>query len=261
MIKLAAWVRGLFALREIPEVPDDWRATRGKGTRILVIDSGLPDHRVLRGALDVTASKSFVWESDVWDRRGHSTAVCGIIHDHAPGARIVCYKVASDEASGKEVASADLRMALEAACDLMPDVVCCCVGMSAGASKCLHALGILEAAGVPVVCAAGNDADAGVMYPARFAQAIAVGACDRRGREAKFSPPGDIDCLFPGVRIPTLWIHGGSAVVSGTSFAAPCAAAVAALYIAHLRLHVGDGIPAGADLVAAVRDALAETGA
>lgn len=260
MIRLAAWLGRLLLRREIPDVPEDWRATRGKGIRILVIDSGLPDHRVLRGVLDVEASRSFVWESDIWDRCGHATAVCGIIHDYAPGARIACYKVAKDEAAAKAVDSVDLRLAFEAACDLKPDVVCCSVCFSAGVSKVMHALGILESLGIPVVCAAGNDADAGVMYPARFAQAIAVGACDRRGREAKFSPSGHlVDCLFPGVRIPTLWLHGGRASVSGTSFAAPCAAAVAALYIARLRQ--GGTDIAGAELVGAVREALAETGA
>ena len=259
---LLAALRRAAAPRPVPSVPDAWRATRGGGTRILVVDSGLPDHLALGGALDVAASQSFVWGADVWDRCGHATAVCGIVHDWAPDARMVCYKVAKDEAGAKSVGSADLRMAFEAACDLRPDVVCCTVCFSAGVSKVQRSLGVLESLGIPVVCAAGNDAGAGVAYPARFDQAVAVGACDRRGRAARFSPAGlGVDCLFPGVRIPTLWIHGGRAVVSGTSYAAPCAAAVAALYIAHLRLGPGDGAPRGAGLVAAVRGGLADAGA
>lgn len=258
MSGLGKWLRGLFARREIPDIPPEWLAAGGEGVRVCVIDTGLPDHRDLAGALDVDGSRSFVWGEDVYDRQGHATAVCGVLHRWAPGARITCYKAAREAHGG---APGDLRAALEAAARGGFDVVSVSLALDAGASHMNHALGVLESLGVPVVCGAGNDPSK-VRYPARLAGAIAVGACDSRGRPARFSPSGNgVDCLFPGVGVRTLWLHGGTATESGTSMAAPCAAAVAALYISHLRRHVGDGLPRGADLVAATRRALAEVSA
>lgn len=257
MGRLGKWLRGLFARREIPDVPADWHIAGGEGMTVCVLDSGLPDHPALAECLDAERSRAFDGErTDAWDRSGHSTAACGIVHAIAPLAKIVSYRISAD---GEKVLSADLRVALEAAAKLGPDVVYCGGAVDRGASKCLHSLVVLESLGVPVVCAAGNGGGA-IAYPARFAQTISVGACDRRGKIAAFSPLG-CDCYLPGVGVQTWWTGGGRAMVSGTCFAAACGAAVAALYLSHLRRHIGDGIPAGADLVAAVRKALAEVSA
>lgn len=255
---IIATIRKLFRKRrEIPDIPEDWIITGGEGVTVCVIDSGLPDHPALAGTIDAGASRNFVWGEDIADQNGHATAVCGVLNYWAPMARIVCVKAAGADGSGATTA---LRLAFEEAAGMKPDIVCCSIGVDAGASKCLHALGILEAQGIPVICSAGNTG-AQVRYPGRFAQTIAVGACDARGRRAWFTPSGaEVDCLYPGMAVRTPWLHGGYAINNGTSLAAPCAAAVAALWLAWVR-RGGDTMPAGAELVAECRRALIQAGA
>ena len=258
-MKIIEAIRNFFGKgREIPDIPEDWHITGGDGVTVCVIDSGAPTHPAFDDCIDYGKSRSFVWDSGYGDENGHATAVCGILHAYAPLAKIVCHKVAGKDGRGT---ATDLRLALEAACELKPDVVLVGIAIGCGASKCLHAIGVLESLGIPVVCAAGNDGDKGVMYPARFPQTVAVGACDRRGRVPSWSAQGpEIDCLYPGVRIPTLWLHGGQAIVSGTSFAAPAAAGVAALYLAYTKQHA-PGIPMDASAVGAIKGILRDRGA
>lgn len=253
-------IRNLFRpCREIPDIPEEWKISGGEGVSVCVVDSGAPTHPALGDCIDYGKSRSFVWDSGNGDENGHAAAVCGIIHAYAPMARIVCFKVAGADGHGT---ATDMRLALEEACALKPDIVCAGICVKAGASKCQHALGVLESLGIPVICAAGNDGDKGVMYPARFPQTIAVGACNRRGRVPTWSAQGpEIDCIYPGVRIPTLWRLGGRAVVSGTSFAAPAAAGVAALWLSWLRSGSSDTATSGAELVAECRRALVKAGA
>ena len=262
---LKSLLRALFGERPgATNIPDEWKNTRGRGVEVLVIDSGAPSHPALDGAIDYANSRSFYWSeetlSDIGDENGHATAVCGVIHAYAPDARIVCYKVAGQDGHGETTA---LRMALEEAARTRPDIVNVSLSLRSGASRMLHALGILQSHGIPVICGAGNDGEDGVGYPARFPQAIAVGACDEKGREAAFSSRGwQVDCLFPGVAVRTLGLHGAYAVSSGTSVACAAASGVAALWLSWLRgaTDIGGEPRSVAGLIDDCRDALRETG-
>lgn len=233
-MKLTERIKRLFGIRQIPEIPDGWTEAGGEGVTVCVIDSGAPTHPRLEECIDYGMCRSFAWdEPQTEDMDGHATAVCGTIHQYAPLARMFCLKASR---KGGKVESAELRNALEAAAEAKPDIVYCGATLECGASKCLHAIGVLAAAEIPLICPAGNNGGDRVDYPARFPQAVCVGACDRRGRRARFSPDApEIDCLFPGTRIPTFWLRGGQAVVSGTCFSAAAATGTAALYIAFWR--------------------------
>jgi thermitase len=89
------------------------------------------------------------------------------------------------------------------------------------------------AAGVLIFAAAGNDGGSLVDSPADCPGAYAVGATDIQDKLASFS---NIDNLMltkglaaPGVDIYTTDINGGYASATGTSFASPMAAGLAAL--------------------------------
>jgi subtilisin len=94
-----------------------------------------------------------------------------------------------------------------------------------------------EAAGVLHVAAAGNSGNAdgtgdNVRYPARFDSVIAVAATDQDNSRASFSSTGpDVELSAPGVDIYSTSLGGGYGTGSGTSFASPHAAGVAALVI------------------------------
>jgi len=81
-----------------------------------------------------------------------------------------------------------------------------------------------------VIAAAGNNGKA-IQYPAAIEGVIAVGATDRADQQASFSNGGpELDLVAPGVDIlSTSRYYDGYFVASGTSFAAPHVAGVAAL--------------------------------
>jgi subtilisin family serine protease len=92
-------------------------------------------------------------------------------------------------------------------------------------------------AGTIHFASAGNTGNTAVTYPASLAPVIAVGAAQRTGTRASFSCYGPmLDCLAPGSAITTTdrtgsigYTTGDFASVSGTSFASPLAAGLAAL--------------------------------
>lgn len=94
-----------------------------------------------------------------------------------------------------------------------------------------------QASGVLLVAAAGNEKYNGIDYPARFPGVLAVGASTRQDARAAFSNYGSrLDLLAPGEGIYSTLLYSGvrsygyyNSTGSGTSFAAPHVAGVAAL--------------------------------
>lgn len=94
-----------------------------------------------------------------------------------------------------------------------------------------------RAAGAIHFASAGNSGNTGVTYPASLPSVLAIGAADRTGSRASFSCYGPLlDCMAPGASILCTdrtgsagYGSGDHATVSGTSFASPLAAGVAAL--------------------------------
>ncbi len=89
------------------------------------------------------------------------------------------------------------------------------------------------AAGVLIDCASGNNNGAPVAYPANNPLVIAVGATNQSDLIASFSARGvDQELAAPGVDIWSCVFNDGFDDGSGTSFAAPIVAGVAALVFA-----------------------------
>jgi subtilisin family serine protease len=86
--------------------------------------------------------------------------------------------------------------------------------------------------GVTLVAASGNSGDGRVYWPAAFPEVIAVGAVSADDSVCDFSTHGEhVALCAPGDRIRTAAVEGYQRA-TGTSFAAPFAAATAALLIA-----------------------------
>lgn len=224
-------------------VPQQWKATRGAGVTVAVLDTGIEaEHGDLAAAIDDARDFSRS-RSGPRDRQGHGTHVAGTIAARrneqgvvgiAPECRLLVGKVLGDDGAGSEQAvAAGIAWATERGADI--------ISLSLGSR---HPSRLIEEAAVRaarqgrfVICAAGNDGPAdSVNYPAALESTIAVGAVDRHGRVARFSSRGSqVDIAAPGQDILSTWLGGSYAKLSGTSMAAPFVSGVVALMLAKHR--------------------------
>lgn len=251
------------------DIPQQWRQTRGEGVRVAVLDTGIAaDHPDLVGcvdnARDFTGSR---FGSE--DRVGHGTHVAGTIaarHNEqgvvgvAPECRLLAAKVLGDDGSGSGRSVAE---GIDWACEAGADVLSMSLG-SPYADRAIHAaIERALAAGVFVVCAAGNEGQPdSVNYPARWPQTLSIGAVDRQGRVARFSSRGDeVDICAPGQDVLSTYLDAGYAKLSGTSMATPFVSGVVALLIAKHRKSGGvTPIDTQAELVEHLRRTAVDAG-
>ncbi len=220
-------------------IPDTWRRTRGANVTVAVLDTGLPDHPDLAGA--VVDAKDFTGQG-VKDREGHSTHCCGTIASRnkdrivgvAPDAKLLIGKVLGDDGSGDSRGiTAGIRWAVESKADV--------ISMSLGGGYDRDtALALLEAVsqGCLVFCAAGNSGprDNTIEYPAKLSYVVPVSAYNKQGKLADFSSRGpEAFVAFPGEAITSTFLGGRYRTMSGTSMATPFAAGVTALAVSHRR--------------------------
>ncbi|MBL9132152.1 MAG: DVUA0089 family protein [Verrucomicrobiaceae bacterium] len=157
----------------------------------------------------------------------------------APGVRIASARIGIPVGGGSFSASSDwIVAALDWARSIGARVTNHSYGMGAPSSAIDAALLRARDAGIVNVAAAGNSNQASVGFPASSPYCLAVGATNRSGGRASFSNYGTgLDFMAPGQdiittdRVGTMGVSGDYATVSGTSFASPYAAGVAALVI------------------------------
>lgn len=171
----------------------------------------------------------------------HGTAVAGIIAADwsdgegiagiAPEAKIMPIRIFNQLGFGSEAWAAE---GLIFAVDQGADVIVMSFGFSGGTSAFQDAVRYAEDAGVVMVASTGNIASEPVPFPARWPEVMAVGATDPNDSVTVFSGGGpQIDLVAPGLDILTTVDRPGRtndyAYETGTSFAAPIVAGVAAL--------------------------------
>lgn len=228
-------------------LPKAWDRTTG-GVLVAVLDSGVDGgHPDLTGK--VVAGGDFVdGDADPTDEQGHGTAVAGVVaarsNDRSGiagaswGATILAERVLDHDGVGSGCAAA---VAMVDAADAGAKVIN--LSLSGPAETCpqvyRYAVEHAREAGAVVIAATGNSAHEGnpVGYPAACDGVVAVGATDRSGKRAFFSSYGPhVDLVAPGQDLPVLLREGagdyGWEFGSGTSYAAPLVAGVAALVLA-----------------------------
>jgi subtilisin len=198
-----------------------------------IIDTGIDlDHPDLN--VDATRSRSFIsGQTSADDENGHGTHVAGIIGAKnnaigttgvASGVKLVSLRVMDDEGEGR------LSGIIQAVNYVVQngragDVVNMSLG-GEGISATLERAIIRGAeAGILFAIAAGNEGKKVEDYsPARVnhANVFTVSAMNQNNRFASFSNYGtSIDVCAYGVRIPSAYMNGGYATLSGTSMSAP----------------------------------------
>jgi subtilisin family serine protease len=235
--------------------------TRGAGIPVAVLDGPVDvAHPCFEGAR-LTALSTLVDEPAGGGRMSrHGTAVTSLLLGQpssplpgvAPEATGLLVPVFQDYREG-ELPQLDLARAVEQAVLAGARIVNISGGersVEGQADPLLaRALELCADNDVLVVAAAGNDGCACVHVPACLPPALAVGALGRDGRPLPDSnwgaPYRDHGLLAPGEALPAAVPGGGTAVVTGTSFATPVVAGVAALLMS-LQLQEHGQIDAGA---------------
>lgn len=235
---------GAARFDDLPDLPvlrlpadvRDWAlaGADGSGVTVAIVDSGVQDAHPLVGRVDeaiavvVQDGEARLVEGPHDDLVGHGTACAGIVRSLAPACRLVSLRVLGENLTGTSRAVA---AALEWAIQARVDVVNLSLSTANAAWYArLHEL-VDEAfyAGTVVVGAVNNVPRPS--YPSDFAAAVSVASTPttddpfalvcRPGAPAEFGAAG-IDVEVP-------WVGGGTAVVTGNSFAAPRVAGLAAL--------------------------------
>jgi len=231
-------------------IPNIWLDTQGEGITIAVLDTGVdPDHPDLTGSI-VGTWNAIKNQDRVEDRDGHGTHCTGIITANnnnigmvgvAPQAKILTVKVLGDDGSGSY---AGIATGIRYAIQQKVDIISMSLGGPSGPEDFHAAVKEAYNANIPVICAAGNSGDLGVIsYPARYTETIAIGALNDANLRAEFSETGvKLDFMAPGVDIFSTYAKGKYRVLSGTSMATPWVAGVVALMMSKHR-KVGGGTP------------------
>lgn len=230
---------------EMIQAPAVWaEAEHGSGNVLAILDTGCQvDHPDLKDR--IIDGKNFTPDfgsdpKNFDDNNGHGTHVAGTaaaslrpeggIAGVAPSANLLILKVLNGEGSGDY---AGIIEGIHYAIDWQgpngekTSVISMSLGGPDDVPELQAAVKRAVDAGIPVVCAAGNEGDDSpstdeTAYPGAYPEVIQVGAVDFNRKLAPFSNTNDeIDLVAPGVRIYSTYPGGKYAILSGTSMATP----------------------------------------
>ncbi|WP_273716934.1 S8 family serine peptidase [Alkalihalobacillus pseudalcaliphilus] len=209
------------------------RGFTGSGVRVAVLDTGIATH----SDLNIRGGVSFVsGEPGYQDGNGHGTHVAGTIAalnnsigviGVAPNAELYAVKVLGANGSGSVSA---IAQGLQWSAQNNMHIANLSLGSPTGSQTLELAVNQANSAGVLVVAASGNNGSGTVSYPARYTNALAVGATDQNNNRASFSQYGTgLNIVAPGVGVQSTYPGNRYASLNGTSMATPHVAGVAAL--------------------------------
>lgn len=223
---------------------DAWAASRGAGTKVAILDTGIDtDHPDLvaniSGGINTAGTPS-----DIEDRNGHGTHVAGIIGAADNGIGVIGVAPSTDiyavkVFAGQYAYDSDIIEGIQWSIQNGMHAVNMSLGTPPGSPanpSFQAAVTAANDAGVMIFAAAGNDGAnldvQGATYPAGYANVYAISATGSSDTLASFSNRGSIvDFAAPGVSNKSTYKGGGYRSLSGTSMATPHAVGAALLRI------------------------------
>jgi subtilisin len=206
----------------------DWRAARGQGVTVAIVDSGVErDHPAVGGQLvrsvrvELDGDEALIVDDpEAGDVVGHGTACAGIIHALAPEAELVSVRVLGPRSKGKGIAFAHaLDWVIE---QRIPIANLSLSSRSEALFATFHDL-VDQAyfANCLFVCSASN-VPGQESFPSLFSSVISVAAHDIPDPLTYFyNPRPPVEFGAWGVAVPVAWTGASSTIATGNSFAAP----------------------------------------
>jgi subtilisin family serine protease len=218
--------------------PEAWDVTRGDPDVVIaIVDTGVQlDHPDLVGRV-VPGADVAEGDDDPSDTIGHGTLVAGLagaaanngigIAGVCPSCMLLAVKAAKDGATS--LSKFDSAQGIVWAADHGADVISLSFGSPFADEVEAQAVAYAQSKGALVVAAAGNRANDELHFPAAYEGVVAVAATEDPYRLWARSTFGSwVDVAAPGYRLLSTYASQ-YIVVTGTSFAAPIAAAAAGL--------------------------------
>ena len=209
----------------------------GQGVTIAVLDTGaasghpaLQNHLVAGfSLLSNTAAAEDIADGATNASAGHGTMIAGLMAALAPGAKILPIRVLNGDGVGTAFTVAQ---GIDYAVKHGANIINLSLTSTTSSQIMAQAVADAQQAGVLIVAAAGNSDSAQAVYPAAYPGVLAVSSVDASGVKSAFSNFGAfVSVSAPGDAIASAYFDGRYASGSGTSFAAPFAAAEAALLL------------------------------
>ncbi|KAM5342058.1 hypothetical protein ACJ41O_015089 [Fusarium nematophilum] len=212
-----------FYMQHIEHLPSD------KRIRVAILDTGIDDTNIFfraakrsrrRRDSPIMMRESFLAGTAATDTDGHGTNVAALVLKMAPEADLYVGKISS----GHE--------AIRWAIDLNVHIINMSFGISNASEEIRGAIRDAEAAGIICTIAASNYGSNEMRsFPAKLDQVLCIHAGDGNGNKSGLNPTplrwrDNLSTL--GVCIPSEWRGEEDHYVSGTSYAAPVAAGIAA---------------------------------
>ncbi|MBO1511775.1 S8 family peptidase [Metabacillus bambusae] len=222
---------------EINPTPIHQSGFTGKGKKIAVIDTGVV---ISHPDLKIKGGKSFVdYTTSYNDDNGHGTHVTGIINAQnnsigtigiAYDADIYMLKAFNNEGIGNTV---DLAHAIDWAITNNMDMINLSIGFDVDDPFIRYLVKKAYQNDILIVAAAGNKGKGNdtITFPARYDEAIAVGAINENNTRASFSSTGPtLEVTAPGDEIYSTYLGNEYQYMSGTSMATPYVTGYLALF-------------------------------
>lgn len=227
----------------------------GTGVRVAVIDSGVDEKHPRLAGLEVIESIAMIEEhgqvravdGEGTDIFGHGTAVAGVIHELAPGAKIGSFRVLDARSlSRTEMICRGVALAIEKGYDILN----CSFGCKGRARFILPHKEWSDAAylaGIHVVAACSNAGAEEPDWPSHFTNVIGVTMANENAEGVYFRPHTPVPFAARGENVVVPWLNGQMREQTGSSFAAPQVTGLLARLLSNFPglppAHVNDLLP------------------